>query len=108
MFYSPHAEELRTFFRDKLALPHVDAGDGWLIFTPLEGEIGFHPGEEIRHDISLVCDDLHQTARELADRGVEFTQEIEDHGYGLVTYLIAPGNLKIQLFQPAYAGEAVR
>ena len=103
MFYSPQAAELRTFFRDKLGLPHIDAGQDWLIFRPLEGEIGFHLGDEVKHDISFYCDDLVATVAELKAKGVEFTQEIEDHGYGLVTHLKAPGDLIIQLYQPRYA-----
>jgi catechol 2,3-dioxygenase-like lactoylglutathione lyase family enzyme len=102
MFYSPQAEELRAFFRDRLGLPHLDAGDGWLIFTPSKGEIGFHPGEEVRHDISLFCDDIEATVAELKAKGVEFTQEIEDWGYGRGTYLEAPGGLVVQLYQAHY------
>jgi catechol 2,3-dioxygenase-like lactoylglutathione lyase family enzyme len=104
MFYSPHAEELRAFFRDVLELEHFDAGEGWLIFTPPQGEVGFHPAEEIRHEISLYCEDIRSTVDTLKNRGVEFTQEIEDWGYGLVTYFLAPGALKIQLYQPKYGG----
>lgn len=29
--------------------------------------------------------------RDLRARGVEFTQEIQDHGYGLVTFFKVPG-----------------
>jgi hypothetical protein len=102
MFYSPEADALRAFFRDKLRMEHLDAGEGWLIFTPPEGEIGFHPASENRHDISLYCDDITGTIAELRERGVEFEGEIEDHGYGLVTHIKAPGGLKIQLYQPRY------
>jgi catechol 2,3-dioxygenase-like lactoylglutathione lyase family enzyme len=101
MFYSPQADELRLFFRDKLGLANFDAGDGWLIF-PLPGEIGCHPDAATRQDISLYCDDIQATVDELKARGVEFTQEIEDHGYGLVTFFRAPGDLTIQLYQPRY------
>jgi hypothetical protein len=40
--------------------------------------------------------------RELAARGVEFTQDVEDRGYGLVTYFKVPGSFKVQLYQPRY------
>jgi catechol 2,3-dioxygenase-like lactoylglutathione lyase family enzyme len=102
MFYTPQADELRAFFRDKLRMPHVDAGAGWLIFRPVEGEIGFHPGEENKHDISLYCDDIDLTVAELKARGVEFTQDVEDWGYGRGTYISAPGGLLIQLYEPTY------
>ncbi|HLX28152.1 MAG TPA: VOC family protein [Casimicrobiaceae bacterium] len=48
-------------------------------------------------------DDIVQTMRELSSLGVEFTQEVEDHGYGLVTFFKAPGDFTIQLYQPKYA-----
>src|SRR5450755_2120684 len=94
MFYSPQADDLRIFFRDKLALPSVDVGDGWLIF-PMEGEVGFHPGEGLKHEISLYCDDIHSTVADLKTRDVEFTQDIVDWGFGIGTYIAAPGGLTI-------------
>ena len=32
IIYSKKAEADRAFLRDVLGLPHVDAGEGWLIF----------------------------------------------------------------------------
>jgi hypothetical protein len=109
MFYSSHAEELRTFFRDKIGLQGTDVGDGWLIFDVPEADLGVHPNQthqgEVRSgtaDISFYCDDIAQTVEELKGKGVEFTQEIEDHGYGLVTNFKAPGDFVVQLYQPKY------
>lgn len=132
MFYSSHATELRAFFRDKLGLPATDVGDGWLIFDAPEADLGVHPTGERNGpnadndaansdrnggggnsgegsipsgtaDISFYCDDIADTVRELRTRGVEFTQDVEDHGYGLVTFFKVPGGFKIQLYQPKYA-----
>lgn len=102
MFYSPQAEDLRAFFRDKLALQSFDVGQGWLIF-PLDGEVGFHPGEGVKHEISLFCDEIHSTVQELKERGVEFTQEVEDWGFGIGTFIAAPGGVTIQIYQPKYS-----
>jgi catechol 2,3-dioxygenase-like lactoylglutathione lyase family enzyme len=107
MFYSSQAEELRAFFRDKLGLAGTDVGGGWLIFNAPEADLGVHPTEGNEPpsgtaDISFYCDDIAQTVSELRARGVVFTQEVEDAGYGLVTYLKAPGDFKIQLYQPSY------
>lgn len=107
MFYSSQAEELRAFFRDKLGFKGVDVGDGWLIFDAPEADIGVHPteGNEVASgtaNISFYCDDITQTVRELRSRGVEFTQEVEDQGYGLVTFFNVPGGFVIQLYQPKY------
>lgn len=107
MFYSSSAVELRTFFRDKLGLPATDVGEGWLIFDVPQADLGVHPTDAASApsgtaDISFYCDDISATFSELQQRGVEFASPIEDHGYGLVTYFLAPGNLRIQLYQPKY------
>ena len=108
MFYSSQAEELRTFLKDKLGLAGTDVGGGWLIFNAPEADLGVHPtdGEDVPSgtaDISFYCDDIEQTVAELRSRGVEFTQKVEDHGYGFVTHFKAPGDFKVQLYQPKYS-----
>jgi catechol 2,3-dioxygenase-like lactoylglutathione lyase family enzyme len=108
MFYSSEAEALRSFLRDKLGFPHTDVGDGWLIFDLPEAEMGCHPADPAggapsgKHDISFYCDDIQKTVAELKKRGVEFTEEVADHGYGLVTHFKAPGEMVLQLYQPRY------
>jgi catechol 2,3-dioxygenase-like lactoylglutathione lyase family enzyme len=108
MFYSSKADELRAFLRDKLSLPATDVGDGWLIFDAPEADLGVHPTEGDKPasgtaDISFYCDNIEETVRDLKARGVEFTIEIEDHGYGFVTYFKVPGDFKVQLYQPRYS-----
>lgn len=107
MFYSSKAAELRAFFRDRLGLSAVDVGGGWLIFDAPEADLGVHPtdGDDAlsgKADISFYCDDIAATVRELKSRGVEFTQEVQDQGYGLVTFFNVPGGFSIQLYQPKY------
>ncbi len=106
MFYSSEADALRTFIREKLGLPGTDVGGGWLIFDLPEADLGVHPTENNppsgTADISFYCDDIEQTITELKGRGVEFTQAVQDHGYGLVTFFKVPGNFKVQLYQPRY------
>src|SRR6187455_1202798 len=98
MFYSSRPEELRTFLRDKLGFPATDVGDGWLIFHLPEADMGCHPAEPSdaecppgTHNISFYCDDIRRTVADLQARGVVFTDEIENHGYGLVTHFELPG-----------------
>ena len=110
MFYSSDAAGLRDFFRDKLELKGNDIGEGWLIFDLPEADMGVHPageGEEEgapsgTHDISFYCDNIQETVAELKAKGVKFKDEIEDQGWGLVTYFLAPGNFYIMLYQPRY------
>lgn len=108
MFYSSQAERLRALFRDALGLSATDVGDGWLIFAAPEADLGVHPtqGGDVTSGtagILFYCDDIVQTMRGLRSCGVEFTQEVENHGYGLVTFFKAPGDFTIQLYRPKYA-----
>jgi hypothetical protein len=41
-------------------------------------------------------------AHKLKSRGVEFSQNAEDHGFGFVTFFNVPGGFKVQLYQPTY------
>ena len=109
MFYTSQPEALRAFFRDKLRFPATDVGEGWLIFDLPEADLGCHPadpehgGPSGMHNISFYCDDIEKTVAELKSRGVEFTADIADHGYGLVTHFKVPGDFEVQLYQPRYS-----
>ena len=108
LLYSSEADALRVFFRDTLGLPASDVGGGWLIFDPPEADLGVHPtGEKEMPSgtagLSFYCDDIGHTMDDLRARGVEFTQEVEDHGYGLVTFFKVPGGFTVQLYQPKYS-----
>ena len=109
MFYSDRADELRAFFRDKLGFAAHDIGHGWLIFDLPPAEMGCHPADPETpakttgtHDVSFFTNDIHQTVAELKSKGVEFTHDVRNDGYGLVTHFRAPGNLELQLYQPLY------
>src|SRR5262249_29253676 len=108
MFYSSNAEGLRAFLRDKLELPFTEVGEGWLIFDLPEADMGCHPADAKdgappgTHNISFYCDEIRKTVKDLKKRGVEFLDEIADHGYGFVTHFKMPGGVEVQLYQPKY------
>jgi len=106
MFYSSAAVELREFIRDKLGFPCTDVGDGWLIFQLPEADMGCHPTEGKpptgTHSISFYCDDIESTVAELKEKGVEFTSEVTDQGYGFETHFRMPGDVDVELHQPKY------
>ena len=109
MFYSSAPDELRAFIRDKLGFPYTDVGEGWLIFDLPEADMGCHPADDHEgtssgtHNISFYCDDIEKTVAELKERGVEFTEEIQDVGFGLATHFRMPGEFQVQLYQPKYS-----
>jgi predicted enzyme related to lactoylglutathione lyase len=108
LFYSSEPDALRAFLRDKLKLPHSDVGGGWLIFDLPEADLGVHPLDESgkppsgTHDLSFYCDDIQGTVADLKSRGVEFREDIADHGYGFVTHFTMPGGVVVQLYEPKY------
>jgi catechol 2,3-dioxygenase-like lactoylglutathione lyase family enzyme len=97
------ADGVRAFFRDVLGLPSVDAGQGWLIFALPPAELAAHPTDEsARHELYLMCDDVHATVDELRGKGVEFTGPISDEGFGLVTAIKMPGGGELGLYEPRH------
>jgi hypothetical protein len=109
LFYTPEAEALRATLRDVFGLAHVDAGDGWLIFALPPAELGVHPAEgptaaaDVRHQISFMCDDIHRTVADLKARGIQFTGEPEDQGYGVTITMTLPGGVEVALYEPRHA-----
>lgn len=106
--FTPEAQSLRAFLRDRLGIKSSDAGGGWLIFDVPEAEIGVHEdspaegGGAARQEISFYCDDIHQTISELRERGVEFTSEVVDQGWALSVQFLMPGGMDVMLYQPRY------
>src|SRR3954463_5386964 len=97
LLYSSDPDATRDFFKEKVQLPGSDIGGGWWIFDFAAGDLGVHPVDDPSsaggHDISFYCDDIQGTVKAMRSRGVEFTGDVADHGYGLVTYFNAPGGI---------------
>jgi predicted enzyme related to lactoylglutathione lyase len=103
ILYAKDAERVRTFFRDVLEFPSVDAGHGWLIFALPPAEIAAHPADgEEHHELYLMCDDVNTTVATLEKKGVKFTMPIADRGWGLVTQFEVAGGGKMGMYQPRH------
>jgi predicted enzyme related to lactoylglutathione lyase len=100
--FSAEAEQVRTFFADVLGLPSVDAGGGWPIFASPPAELAVHPADGSRHQIYLMCDDIHETLGELAAKGVEQAQEVSDQGWGLLAAIRLPDGAELPVYQPRH------
>jgi catechol 2,3-dioxygenase-like lactoylglutathione lyase family enzyme len=100
--YSKNEEADRSFFRDILGFPSVDAGHGWLIFALPPAEAAFHPaGENDRHELYLMCDDLKAEMAALRAKGVECAGVIEAR-WGSISKIALPGGGAIGLYQPKH------
>jgi len=108
LLYSPEADALRSTLRDVFGFRFVDAGGGWLIFALPPSELGVHPAEGptydsgVRHQISLMCDDIHATVAELRAKGIQIDGEPVDAGYGVTVMMTLPGGVKVQLYEPRH------
>ena len=103
LMFSRDAEGLRAFLREVLGLSSVDAGGGWLIFALPPAELAAHPTEgDEHHELYLMCDDVHETIRELEGTGVEFTRPVSDEGFGLMTAMRVPGGGELWLYEPRH------
>ena len=101
IFYTTDPEGARAFLRDKLGFPHIDAGDGWLIFNLPEGHIGCHPSDSVFQGISVASDDIETTIKELAGRGVALTPIVEED-WGRTTTFELPGGGPVMIYQAKY------
>ena len=101
--FTKEPEAVRAFFRDVLALPSVDAGGGWPIFALPPAELSAHPSDdESHHELYLMCDDIEATVGELKGKGVEFSADIADVGWGLMTRLRLPDGSELPLYEPKH------
>jgi hypothetical protein len=100
--FSPEAAKVRAFFADVLSLPSADAGDGWLIFALPPAELAVHPADGSRHELYLMCDDIHATLADLGSKGVEVAREISDQGWGLLAAIRLPDGTEFPIYQPKH------
>ena len=104
LVFSPEAEKVRAFFGDVLGMSSVDAGNGWLIFALPPAELAVHPADgDARHELYLMCDDIHATLAELRAKGVEMAREVSDQGWGLVAAIRLPDGAELPIYEPWHA-----
>jgi catechol 2,3-dioxygenase-like lactoylglutathione lyase family enzyme len=108
IIFANDPEQVRVFMRDTLGFPSVDAGGGWPIFALPPAELAAHPTEEVaHHELYLMCDDIHATVAQLKAKGVEFTKEITEERFGLITSLKLPGGDELALYEPRHPSPLV-
>jgi hypothetical protein len=103
IIYSKSPEADRALLREVFELPHVDVGDGWLIFGLPPAELAVHPSEKNDvHEFFLMCDDIDAFATEMGRRGVA-CGPVRDQGWGLLAQVTLPGGGKLGVYQPRHA-----
>jgi predicted enzyme related to lactoylglutathione lyase len=101
--FSAEAEKVRAFFADVLGLSSADAGGGWLIFALPPAELAVHPADgDGRHELYLMCDDIHATLAELQAKGVEVARSVSDQGWGLLAAIRLPDGGELPIYEPRH------
>ena len=74
IIYSTNPPADRAFLRDVLKFPHVDAGEGWLIFSLPPTELAVHPsGQNDKQELFFICDDIRVFVQEMAQQNINFS-----------------------------------
>jgi len=102
IIYSTDAEADRAFFHKVLRFSSVDAGHGWLIFALPPAEVALHPADDNnRHELYLMCDDVHAEIASLAKKGVT-CGPVHSERWGAITKVRLPGGGEVGLYQPKH------
>ncbi len=93
----------RAFLGDVLRLPHVDAGDGWLIFGLPPAEVAVHPSRKNNvHELYLMCRDVRAFVRAMKGRGVS-CGPVRRLSWGRLTQVRLPGGGQVGVYEPHHA-----
>ena len=102
IIYSTDPVADRSFFRDVLALPNIDLGDGWLVFALPPSEVAMHPSEKNNlHELYLTCEDVDALVAHLSAADVRCSP-VEEEEWGRLTTVTLPGGGKLGIYQPLH------
>jgi hypothetical protein len=102
IIYSRDAEADRSFLRDVVGFPSVDAGHGWLIFALPTSEVAVHPSDDASaHELYLMVDDVAGFMASMAARGVACSAA-RDLRWGVLTRLTLPSGATLAVYEPRH------
>jgi hypothetical protein len=103
IIYSTNPEADRAFLRDVLELPHIDVGDGWLVFGLPPAEVAVHPFDKNDvHEFYLMCDDVKAFIEEMKKRRIACSP-VQKQSWGMLTQVSLPGGGKLGIYEPRHA-----
>jgi hypothetical protein len=109
LVFSSKSQADAEFLRDVLALPHVDAGEGFLIFGLPPAELAMHEAdaEHGKHELYLITDDIQDFVDEMAKAAIA-CDPIAERGWGSVSALTLPSGLKLGVYESHHARPAAK
>jgi predicted enzyme related to lactoylglutathione lyase len=65
--------------------------------------VPWHPADGgSRHELYLMCDDIHATLAELQAKGAEVARDVSDQGWGLLAAIRLPDGAEFPIYQPRH------
>jgi hypothetical protein len=109
--FSSDANADAAFLRDVLALPSVDAGEGFLIFGLPPAEVAMHKTDEHgsggKHQLYLITDDVQAFVAEMTTRNIA-CEPVSEQGWGSLTSVPLPSGIKLGIYQAHHARPAAK
>src|SRR5579872_1354669 len=108
LLYSSQAEPAQGLAGRRLRLKSVDAGHGWLIFSPPPAEVAVHPEEPAtdvsvgHHQLTFMCTDIGTTITGLREKGVQFEGGPHEERFGVVAMMKLPVGVRVMLYEPRH------
>jgi len=102
ILYSKNTEADRAFLQKVLALPYVDVGEGWLIFSLPPAEIAVHPADSPHQELYLMCANVSAFVEAMTASGLKCSA-VRDERWGLVTQLTLPSGSHLGVYEPRHA-----
>jgi putative transcriptional regulator len=66
-------------------------------------ELAVHPADgDGRHQLYLMCGDIHATLADLQGKGAEVAQEVSDEGWGLLASVRMPDGSELPIYEPRH------
>jgi hypothetical protein len=89
-------------FIQRLSLPSVSMGDGFVIHGLPPSEVAIHGSEKNDvHEFYLMCDDVEDTVAEFMTAGLACSP-VEQRGWGALTMVTLPGGGKLGVYEPKH------
>ena len=104
MLFSSDAAADAAFLRDVIALPHVDAGEGFLIFGLPASELAFHEasGNAGKTEVNFIVDDIAKFVAAMQERAIA-CEPPADRGWGVMSSVTLPSGVKVGVYEARHA-----
>jgi hypothetical protein len=104
MIFSSNAGADAAFLRDVLALSHVDAGEGFLIFGLPATEMAMHEadGNPGKTELNFICDDIVKFVAAMQEKSIA-CEPPADRGWGVMSSVTLPSGVKVGVYEPRHA-----